>query len=296
VELTTPHPKETVPALLLGARRRAWRRRLGRLRDELWPLLVALLFMLPFLVMATTSFKTEDDTFSLPPRLWPRQWVLDNYARVFDAMPFWRYLGNTVFLALAAVVGTLFSCPLVAYSLAKVPWPGRHLLFIVVISTMMLPPQVTMIPIYVLWNKTPLMGTYAPLIVPHFLGSAFFIFLLRQFFMGVPDDLLDAARVDGASEARIYLQVVLPLARPALATVAVFAFVWSWTDFLNPLIYLNDPERYTLSIGLYNFFSEHGVEWGALMAACTIFSLPLIGLFLVAQRQFIEGISLTGLK
>jgi multiple sugar transport system permease protein len=276
--------------------RRVWRRWLSRVGRELSPIAAATLFALPFLVMVLTSFKTEADTFRLPPRLWPDSWVLDNYRRVFDAMPFWRYLGNTLFLAGLAVAGTLFSCPLVAYSLAKVPWRGRNLLFVVVISTMMLPPQITMIPVYVMWNRTPLMGTYWPLSLPHFLGTAFFIFLLRQFFMAIPNDLLDAARVDGASEFRVYRDVVLPLARPALATIAVFAFVWSWTDFLNPLIYLNDAEKYTLSIGLYNFFSEHGVEWGPLMAACTIFSLPLVGLFLVAQRQFMEGISLTGFK
>jgi multiple sugar transport system permease protein len=177
-----------------------------------------------------------------------------------------------------------------------VPWRGRNTLFLLILATMMLPPQVTMIPIYIMWNKTPLMGSYWPLIIPSFLGSAFFIFLLRQFFRGVPDDLLDAARLDGASEFRIYWNIVLPLSRPALATVGLFAFVWAWTDFLNPLIYLSDPAKYTLSIGLYNFFSEHGVEWGPLMAACAIFSIPLIVLFIFTQRQFIEGISLTGLK
>lgn len=294
--LAKTRTREALPALSVGARRYVWRKRLASVMAEFWPLFVAVLFFLPFLVMLTTSFKTENDTFRLPPTLWPKEWVLTSYQRVFEAMPFWRYLGNTLLLSIAAVLGTLLSCPLVAYSLAKVPWRGQMLLFVVVISTMMLPPQVTMIPVYVLWNKTPVMGSYVPLILPHFLGTAFFIFLLRQFFMAIPNDLLDAARIDGASEFQIYRNVVLPLARPALATIGIFAFVWSWTDFLNPLIYLNDPELYTLSIGLYAFFSEHGIEWGALMAACTIFSLPLIGLFLAAQRQFMEGISLTGFK
>jgi multiple sugar transport system permease protein len=155
---------------------------------------------------------------------------------------------------------------------------------------------VTMIPVYILWARMGLTGSYVPLIVPHFFGLAFFIFMLRQFFRGIPDDLLDAARVEGASELRVYWHIVLPLAKPALVTVAIFTFVWSWTDFLLPLIYIDDPEQYTLSIGLYSFFSEHGVEWGALMAASVLMSLPLILVFLVGQRQFLRGISLTGIK
>jgi multiple sugar transport system permease protein len=279
-----------------AARRLSWRKRLAVLVQELLPLLVAIVFFAPFLIMLSTSFKTAADAFRFPPQLWPHPWTVANYRRAVEAMPFLRYLGNTLLIAGLAVIGTLFSSPLVAYALAKIRWRGRSALFILILSTMMLPPQVTMIPIYILWNKTPFMGTYWPLIVPNFLGSAFFIFLLRQFFMGLPNDLLDAARLDGASELRIYAGIVLPLARPALATVAIFTFVWAWADFLNPLIYLNDPQMYTLSIGLYSFFSEHGIEWGPLMAACAIFSLPLILLFMVAQRQFLEGISLTGLK
>jgi len=299
VQLTERTHPQAASALGAGAawrRRRPSRRYLAAAQREIPPLAVALLFFFPFLIMVTTSFKAEDDVFRFPPRLWPEEWVLTNYDRVFEAMPFWRYLGNTLFLSTVSVVGALISCPLVAYSLAKVPWRGRNLLFVVVLSTMMLPPQVTMIPVYLLWNDLNLVGTYWPLITPNFLGTAFFIFLLRQFFRGIPNDLLEAARLDGAGEFRIYSQIVLPLARPALATVAIFTFVWTWTDFLNPLIYLNDPQTYTLSIGLYNFFSQHGIEWGPLMAACSIFSVPLIVLFLVAQKQFIGGISLTGLR
>ncbi len=276
--------------------RRRFKRALAKAWLEMAPLIITVLFLLPFIVMLSTSFKSPEETFSIPPRIWSDNWILDNYRRVFVAMPFWRYLGNTLFLSVVTVIGTLFSCPLVAYSLSKVPWKGRGPLFLLIISTMMLPPQVTMIPIYIMWNQTPLMGTYWPLIIPNFLGSAFSIFLLRQFFRGIPNDLLDAARIDGASEIRIYWNIVLPLSRPALATIGLFAFVGAWTDFLNPLIYLSDPKMYTLSIGLYNFFSEHGVEWGPLMSACAIFSIPLVVIFIFAQRQFIEGISLTGLK
>ena len=246
--------------------------------------------------MVSTSFKPDTESFSIPPRLWSDNWILDNYARVFEAMPFWTYLGNTVFLSAIAVIGTLLSGPPVAYSLAKLRWKGRDVLFLLILSTMMLPPQMTMIPVFIMWNNTPFMRTYWPLIIPNFLGTAFFIFLLRQFFRAIPNDLLDAARVDGASEFRINLNIVLPLSRAALATVGLFAFVWTWVDFLNPLIYLTDSSRYTLSIGLYNLFSEHGIEWGPLMAACAIFSIPLVVVFIFTQRQLIEGISLTGLK
>ncbi|MGC4191649.1 MAG: carbohydrate ABC transporter permease [Thermomicrobiales bacterium] len=288
---TIPTPSTSVPR-----KRPSTRKLVATGVRELAPVIVTLLFLFPFIVMISTSFKSPNETFSIPPRIWSDHWILDNYRRVFEVMPFWRYVGNTLLLSILAVIGTLFSCPLVAYSLSKVPWKLRDPLFLVIISTMMLPPQVTMIPVYLLWNETPLMGTWWPLIIPNFLGSAFSIFLLRQFFRGIPNDLLDAARIDGASEARIYWDIVLPLARPALATVGLFAFVGTWTDFLNPLIYLNDPKLYTLSIGLYNFFSEHGVEWGPLMAACVIFSIPLVMVFIIAQRHFIEGISLTGLK
>ena len=289
-------PAQSTARAVPAARGRTLRKTVKMLLQELAPVIITLLFLFPFLVMLSTSFKTPDETFSVPPRLWSDNWVTENYTRVFDAMPFWRYLGNTLFIAILTVIGYLFSCPPVAYSLAKIPWRGRSPLFLLIVATMMLPPQVTMIPVYLMWNRTPLMGTYWPIVLPTFLGSAFFIFLLRQFFRGIPNDLLDAARLDGASEFRIYWNIVLPLSRAALATVGLFAFVGAWTDFLNPLIYLNDPDTYTLSIGLYNFFSQYGVEWGPLMAACAIFSIPLIVLFIFTQRQFIEGISLTGLK
>jgi multiple sugar transport system permease protein len=257
---------------------------------------ISALFFFPILVVLSTSFKPPTEIFSLPPQLWSEHWTTDNYVDAFQAMPFVRYLGNTALLASVSVVGQLLSSPLVAYGLAKIRWPGRDALLLLVISTMMLPPQVTLIPVYLLWNKAGLVGTYWPLLIPQFLGSAFFIFMLRQFFRGIPDELLDAARVDGASEFRIYRSIVLPVARSALVTVAIFTFMWTWTDFLLPLIYLTDPSQYTLSIGLYAFFSEHGVQWGALMAASLMMSLPLVLLFLVAQRQFIQGVSITGLK
>jgi multiple sugar transport system permease protein len=256
---------------------------------------LALFFVFPFLIVLSTSFKPASEVFTFPPHLWSHHWTTANYGEAFHAMPFWRYFLNTTFLAVFSVIGQLIASPLVAYSLAKIRWRGRNALLILILATMMLPPQATMIPLYVLWNKVGLTG-YWPLLLPQFFGYAFFIFMLRQFFMGIPDELLDAARVDGSSEFRIYRTIALPLARAALTTVAIFQFMWTWTDFLLPLIYINDPNRYTLSIGLYNFFSSHGVAWGALMAASTLMSLPLVVLFVFAQRQFVEGVTLTGVR
>jgi multiple sugar transport system permease protein len=268
----------------------------GRFLRYLLLIGISVVFFFPILVVLSTSLKPPTEIFSLPPQLWSDHWTLDNYVQAFQAMPFVQYLWNTALLASISVLGQLLSSPLVAYGLAKVPWRGRDGLLLLVIGTMMLPPQVTLIPVYLVWGKLGLIGTYWPLLIPQFFGSAFFIFMLRQFFRGIPDELLDAARVDGASEFRIYRSIVLPLARPALATVAIFTFMWTWTDFLLPLIYLTDPKQYTLSIGLYAFFSEHGVQWGALMAASLMMSLPIILLFLVAQKQFIKGVSITGLR
>jgi multiple sugar transport system permease protein len=273
--------------------RRAAARWLAR-RLPLW-LLVAV-FVFPFAVMLTTSFKNPQDIFHAPPRFLPQTWTLANFRAAFAEIPFWRYLGNTLALCALNVLGTLIACPLVAYSLAKIGWRGRTPLLVVVLATMMIPPQVTLIPVYLMWNKIGASNSYLPLFVPAFFGTPFLIFMIRQFLAKVPDDLLAAARIDGASELRIFVSIVLPLARPALATAAVFQFVWTWTDFLNPLVYLNDPHKYTLSIGLYNFFSEHGVSWGPLMAACTMFTLPALLIFIAGQRYFTEGVATTGLK
>lgn len=261
-------------------------------------LLIALIlaFFFPFLVMLTTAFKAPADIFHAPPTLWPRHWTLANFAAAIKAIPFWLYLGNTLLIAGISVIGVLVSAPLVAYSLSKIRWRGRKGLLVVVLATMMLPPQVTMIPIYLMWNRVGLSNGMVPLVVPTFLGVPFLIYLIRQFLMAVPDELLEAARMDGARELRIYWSIVLPIARPALVTSAVFQFVWAWTDFMNPLIYLGDSSKYTLSLGLYSFFSQEGVDWGPLMAACVMFTLPAFAIFIIAQRYFITGVAAGALK
>ncbi|QDP95379.1 carbohydrate ABC transporter permease [Microlunatus elymi] len=282
-----PAPRSTRPR----------RRYLGRrLTHHLILILICLAFLVPFAVMITTAFKTPADIFSVPPKLLPHRWVLSNFSEAVNAMPFFRYLANTALLVILNVLGTLISCPLVAYALAKLRWPGRNVVFGTILATMMLPAQVTFIPLYLLWDRVGAVGTLWPLIIPAFFGSPFYIFLLRQFFTGVPDSLREAGLLDGASEFRIYWRLILPQAKPAIATVAIFQFVATWTDFLLPLIYLNTQENYTLSIGLYNFFGEHGVAWGPLMAACLIFTVPALIVFMVAQRYFVQGIAVTGMK
>ena len=257
---------------------------------------LALAFVFPFLVMLSTGFKLPNDVFSAPPTLWPKEWTLSNFRAVFDEIPFWRYLWNTVLIAGLSVLGMLIASPLVAYSLAKIGWRGQRPLLIIVMATMMLPPQVTMVPLFLMWNGLHATNSIIPLVAPAFFGTPFLIFMIRQFLTSVPNELLQAARIDGASEFRIYRSIVLPQARPALITAAIFQFVWAWTDFLNPLIYLNDSSKYTLSIGLYAFFSEHTVEWGPLMAASVLFTIPALALFVVFQRYFVGGISAGALK
>ncbi len=257
---------------------------------------MAVVFVFPFVFMLMTSFKLPDDIFSAPPTLLPPEWTLDSFGKAFEEIPFWRYLANTLIISGLTVLGTVIVCPMVAYALSKVRWRGARPLLIIVLLTMMLPPQVTMIPIYMIWNSVGAVGTYIPLIVPAFLGTPFLIFMIRQFLMNVPNELIEAARIDGASEFRTYWQIVLPIARPAIVTAAIFQFVWAWTDFLNPLIYLNKPDQRTLSIGLYAFFGQNDAAWGPLMAACVMFTIPAVLIFLIGQRFFIGGISAGALK
>ena len=260
-------------------------------------------FVMPFLWMLMTSLKPKTAIYVIPPiwvplqapDLWPSL-VWENYPAAVQYIPFFLYVRNTLIIALATVVGVLFSCPLVAYSLARIRWFGRNVLFITTIATMMLPFHVTMIPLFMVFHQLGWVGTFLPLIVPSFFGMPFFIFLLRQFFMTIPPELSDAARMDGAGEFGIYARIILPLIKPALATIALFDFLARWREFIGPLIYLNRKEMYTISLGLEQFRSEFDVEWALLMAASTLVTLPVIVLFLFTQRTFIQGITLTGLK
>jgi multiple sugar transport system permease protein len=232
---------------------------------------------------------------------WPPVWIphpfdFKNYPDAMNFEPFFHYMLNTVFYGVMSVIGTILSSSVVAYGFARIKWPERNFLFILMLATLMLPFQVTMIPLFILFKTLGWVGSFAPLIVPTFFGSAFNIFLLRQFFMTIPTSLSEAAYMDGASEFTIFWRIILPLAKPALATVALFQFIYAWNDFLGPLIYLNGQSLYTISLGLETYVSSYGTQWGLLMAAATVATLPIVVLFFLAQKTFIQGISITGLK
>lgn len=259
-------------------------------------IVVGMWFLLPFYWLVSTALKPDAQIFKMPPVWIPHPLMWQNFPKALTFIPFFQYTFNTLRICLLNVVGVSLSCSLVAYSLAKIPWKGRDWVFYSLIATMILPGQVTMLPTFMVFKWLGWIGTILPLTAPSFLGGAFSIFLLRQFFMTLPNELSDAARIDGCNEFAIYARVILPLAKPALATVALFTFVGSWNDFLGPLLYLNDERTYTLSIGLQRFVSQHGAEWGMLMAASTLMALPIIVLFFLAQKTFIRGIATTGGK
>ena len=221
----------------------------------------------------------------------------NNYPRVFDKIPFFTYAKNTLIVCTLGVIGTTFTSALVAYGFARIRWPGRDFIFVITLATMMIPFAVTMVPLYGIFRKLGWIGTLQPLWVPYMFGGAFNIFLLKQFFMSIPRDLTDAARVDGCSELGIFFRMILPLSKPALTVVALFHFLFAWNDFMGPLIYLTNKETYTLSLGLQVFQSQHGgTEWHLLMAASAMVILPILIMFFFAQKTFIQGVTLTGLK
>lgn len=257
----------------------------------------AALFSIPFLWTVSTALKTNEQVFAVPPQWVPNPVQWENFRRAWTELPFLTFVINTVVITIVSVIGQVISASLVAYGFARFKFRGRNALFYLMLSTMMLPSQVTMIPVFLLWRELHLIDTFAPLIVPAFFGGgAFTIFLLRQFFLTVPRELDEAAMLDGASPFGIWWRILLPLSRPALITVVLFSFLGHWDDFMGPLIYLNSMEKYTVSIGLRMFQDMFGTQLELLMAASLIHILPTIVLFFVAQRYFIKGIALTGLK
>ncbi|WAH44738.1 carbohydrate ABC transporter permease [Alicyclobacillus fastidiosus] len=286
------------PALETASQRsRAWGKVFKRTVLPHLPLiLIGLLFLTPFVWLVITSLETNQEIFSPHPTVIPSKVIWSNYPRAIENFPFFRYTYNTLYICFFSIVGSLFSCPLVAYSFARMRYRGRNILFYIMLATMILPSQVTMVPVYIMWNRLGFVNTYWPLVIPHFFGNAMYIFLLRQFFMSIPFELTEAAKIDGASDFRIFSQIIIPLAKPVIYTVALFQFLGCWSDFMGPLIYLNDPSKWTLSIGLQSFIGDHNVEWGLLMAASTLFTLPIIVIYFFVQRKFIQGITLTGLK
>lgn len=256
----------------------------------------AVVFSIPFLWTVSTALKTASNVHQFPPQLIPKPVAWDNFHRAWTELPFTLFVRNTLLITLISTLGQVFSASLVAYGFARFKFRARAPLFYLMLSTMMLPPQVTMIPVFLIWRQLHLIDTFWPLILPAFFGGgAFNIFLLRQFFLSVPKELDEAAMLDGASYFRIWWQILLPLSTPAVVTVTLFSFLSHWDDFMGPLIYLNSPEKYTVTIGLRMFQDSFGAQQELVMAASLIHILPTILLFFLAQRYFIKGISMSGL-
>jgi len=258
--------------------------------------IAAAIFLLPLFWMISSSLKPEWQVLANPPVWLPNPPRWENYREALTYLPFGRYAINTLIISLGAIVGHVLSCTLVAYAFARLRAPGKNFLFLLVLSTLMLPYPVTMVPLFALFNWLGWIDTFLPLIVPAFFGNAFYIFLLRQYFLTLPPELEDAARIDGANTLQILWRVILPISTPALATVVIFTFQATWNDFLQPLIYLQDQSHYTLTLGLNFFRGSFQVNWSYLMAASLVVVLPVVLVFFFAQRLFIQGIAMTGMK
>jgi ABC-type glycerol-3-phosphate transport system permease component len=258
--------------------------------------ILALLFLFPFLWMASSSLKTPQELVRIPPTFIPESWAWGNYIDAWKSQPFLTYFRNSTLITALNVLGRVISCSLVAFGFARTRFPGRNFLFVILLSTMMLPTQVTLIPQYLLFRHLNWINTIKPLTVPAFFGSAFHVFLLRQFFMNLPLELDEAAFMDGANRWSIYWRIVMPLSRPILLTVLIFTFINSWNDFFGPLLYLSTVDQMTIAVGLLYFRDQFGAPFHYLMASSVMAVVPIIIVFFLAQRYFISSIIMTGLR
>ena len=254
--------------------------------------------VIPFVWMVSGSLKTEYEIWLNPPMWIPESWRWQNYERAWNALPFGRYFLNTMLIFALTLVGTLLSNTLVAFGFARLRARGRNLLFVILLASMMLPHQVTWLSLYVMFSRLSWIDTYLPLVVPHFFAAPFFVFLLRQFFLTVPLELDEAARIDGASSLRVAWHIFLPAARPVLAAICIMVFLQSWKEYFLPLIYLNTPIKFTLALGVQYFrgFADYATQWHLLMAASTAVALPPLLVFLFLQRYFIQGLTMSGVN
>jgi multiple sugar transport system permease protein len=260
--------------------------------------IMGVVFVLPFAWLVSSAFKPTEQLYLVPPRWIPRPPVLTSFINGWSLLPFGSYLWNTIFVALVGALGTVISSALVAYGFARFRSKANPILFVLVISTMMLPNQVALIPVYQIFSKLKWINTFLPILVPqYFAVGAFYIFLLRQFFRTIPRELDEAAKIDGCNTFRIFLFIMIPLCRPALITVLVFSMINNWNDFMTQLIYINSEKLYTIAIGLQFFSSKYGPQQiNLLMAVSLLTLLPLLFLFFVAQKYFVQGIATTGIK
>jgi ABC-type glycerol-3-phosphate transport system permease component len=254
------------------------------------------LIFFPIAWAVSTSLKHPGDIFLFPPTWIPNPIRWQNYVEAMTKADFGRYFLNTTFITVVDIIAKVASCSLVAFAFARLRWWGRDVLFMVMLSTLMLPQQVTLIPQFIIYRQFGWIDTFMPLIVPNLFGGPFFTFLLRQFFLSIPTDLDDAARIDGCSSWGVYWRIILPLSRPALMMVAIYVFNITWNDFFGPLIYLHNRNNYTISLGLQAFQTQAGPEWHLIMAASLMAMLPVLVLFFFGQRYFIQGVVFSGVK
>jgi ABC-type glycerol-3-phosphate transport system permease component len=262
-------------------------------------ILVAISMIFPLLWMASTSFKSPGKQFSFPPQLIPNPLYLKNYFDLFDLLPMWNFLFNSAKIATLSVIGTCLSSSLAAYAFARLHFRGKNILFIILLATLMIPGQVTIVPTFVIMRLLGWLDTHAPLIVPSFFGSAFSVFVLRQFYQTIPQDLVDSAFIDGAGFLRVYWSIFVPLGMPAMATVAVFNFLWSWNDLFGPLIYLTTETKLTVTLGLTLLIGKAGTSagrWGVIMGGALLGVIPMLFLYFIGQKYFVQGLARTGLK
>lgn len=277
---------------------KTWRARIGKGLTYFALASLSLIFIIPLIWMFLASLMTLEQMGAWPPEWIPNPVQLQNYEKALSFWHFGRSFRNTAIITAATMAGQMLSCSLVAYGFARLRFPGRDALFVVLLGTMMLPFAVRMVPTYLGFNKIGWVNTFLPLIVPSFFGNAFFIFLLRQFYRTIPQDLTDAARIDGASEIGIWWRIMIPLSLPALIVVGIFSFQGAWNDFLAPLLYLQDEKLRTLALGLYHFtaMTGQGSLYHQLMAASVLMVLPMLTVFAIFQKQFVQGVTLTGIK
>jgi multiple sugar transport system permease protein len=279
--------------------KRGWRRpgvTIGRAVLYLALVVGGLFMLMPFIWMLSSSLKDQGAIFAYPPSLFPPEARWSNFREILDVVPFGRYFSNSVFIAAVSVVGQLLSCSMAAFAWARIPFFGRNVLFMTLMAALIIPPQVTLVPLFIMMNGVGWIDTYYPLILPFWLGGAFGTFLLRQFFLAIPRDLEDAAKIDGAGPWRIYWSIYLPLCKPALATVAIFTFLLQWNELLRPLIFLSTPEKLPLTVGLAALRSQYSTSWNLIIAGALISVIPVLVLFIFAQRYFVRGVTSSGLK
>jgi multiple sugar transport system permease protein len=271
-------------------------RNIGKWIIHILLVLMSIVCIFPFFWLLRSSFMTSGEIFAMPMPWLPEPFLVDNYTKALTQVPFATYFVNTLIVVLINMVGNIFSSSFTAFGFSRIEFKGRNFFFMLVLSTMMIPSSVILIPQFFGWKTVGAYDTFWPLIIPAFFVNAFFIFLLKQFYASIPKDYDEAAFMDGANYLTIYSKVILPLSRPALATVGVFTFMWNWNDFFGPLIYLKEREHYTLALGLQSFMGQYVSQWNYLMAASTVVIIPMIVLFFFAQRAFIEGITFSGIK